>query len=48
MSARSSVGELRAFRQLAGDEEQLDRLAGLALLRAGPGLAREGANLELG
>ena len=42
------VGELRPFGQLAGHLEQLDGLAGVALLHARPGLAGEGAHLELG
>ena len=47
MSARSTVGELRPLGELAGDEQKLDCLAHLAFLGARPGLAGEGANLEL-
>ena len=41
------VGELRPFGELAGDEQQLDGLAGVTVLGARPGLARERAHLEL-
>ena len=39
--------ELRSLGELAGDEEKLDCLPDLASLGARPGLAGEGANLEL-
>ena len=42
------VRELRPFGELARDLEQVERLAGVAVLHARPGLAGERAHLELG
>ena len=47
MSARSTAENCGPLGELAGDEEELDCLAHLAFLGARPGLAGEGADLEL-